>query len=236
LTRTRNWWTRAIPAAAPPANPAAPTAAATNHSIMSVLINFKICDNAKECSGVAVCPTGALSWDEKRKSIKIDNKKCVSCGKCVKACGVEAIKVAKNEKEYVKLKKEIAADPRKATDLFVDRYGAQPVSPMFLVAEDKFNLESLQSRKPAVVEFFNSDSVQCLLRSIPIKELVGGLEINYEKLELKTDSLLKKYKISKLPALLFFRDGKLVDMIEGYYDKDRKSELAKLVDKITNKL
>lgn len=30
---------------------------------MPVLINFKICDNAKDCSGIAVCPTGALSWE-----------------------------------------------------------------------------------------------------------------------------------------------------------------------------
>ena len=36
---------------------------------MSVLINFKICDNAKECSGVEVCPTEALSWNEKKKNI-----------------------------------------------------------------------------------------------------------------------------------------------------------------------
>ena len=24
--------------------------------VMSVIINFKICDNAKECNGIAVCP------------------------------------------------------------------------------------------------------------------------------------------------------------------------------------
>ena len=40
---------------------------------MSVLINFKICDNAKECGGIEVCPTGALSWDEENETIKIDN-------------------------------------------------------------------------------------------------------------------------------------------------------------------
>ena len=41
---------------------------------MSVLINFKICDNAKECGGIEVCPTGALSWDEENETIKIDNE------------------------------------------------------------------------------------------------------------------------------------------------------------------
>ena len=47
---------------------------------MSVLINFKICDNAKECSGIAVCPTGALSWNEEENKIEIDNTRCVACG------------------------------------------------------------------------------------------------------------------------------------------------------------
>ena len=53
---------------------------------MAVLINFKICDNAKECGGIAVCPTGALSYDDEKESIVIDNDpnvKYVSlCPKC----------------------------------------------------------------------------------------------------------------------------------------------------------
>ena len=36
---------------------------------MAVLINFKICDNAKECNGIEVCPTGALSWDKKNQNL-----------------------------------------------------------------------------------------------------------------------------------------------------------------------
>ena len=87
---------------------------------MPVLINWKICDNAKECNGIAVCPTGALFWDEKKKSIGIDNSKCVNCGKCEESCKVEAIHVAKNEEEYKKIKEQIDADPRKRSDLFID--------------------------------------------------------------------------------------------------------------------
>lgn len=37
---------------------------------MAVLVNFKICDNAKECGGIEVCPTGALSWDEENETKK----------------------------------------------------------------------------------------------------------------------------------------------------------------------
>lgn len=33
---------------------------------MSVLINFKICDNDKACSGMAVCPKKVFSWNEEK--------------------------------------------------------------------------------------------------------------------------------------------------------------------------
>ena len=70
---------------------------------MSVLINFKICDNAEECNGIAVCPTGTLSWNKKKKRIVVNNKKCISCGKCKKPCEVGPKQVAntkqKNEKK-----------------------------------------------------------------------------------------------------------------------------------------
>ena len=94
---------------------------------MAVLINFKICDNAKECGGIEVCKTGALSWDEKKQKIKIDNTKCVSCGRCMKMCPVQAIFVAKNAEEYAKIDKEIKKDKRKISDLFIDKYGAAPL-------------------------------------------------------------------------------------------------------------
>ena len=51
---------------------------------MSVLVNFKICDNAKECGGVEVCPVGAFSWNDEEETIVLDNEKCISCGLCEK--------------------------------------------------------------------------------------------------------------------------------------------------------
>ncbi len=98
---------------------------------MPVLVNFKICDNAKECGGLAVCPTGALTYDEKEKTLLIDNNKCISCGKCEKECPIGAISVAKTKEEYEKIKNEIDNDTRNIKDLFVDRYGATPFLTFF---------------------------------------------------------------------------------------------------------
>jgi NAD-dependent dihydropyrimidine dehydrogenase PreA subunit len=195
---------------------------------MPVLINFKICDNAKECSGIEVCPTGALSWDESKNTIRIDNNKCTSCGLCEDACMVGAIKVAKNEEEYERLKKEIDEDPRKVSDLFIDRYGAQTVHPAFEVPEGKFQVEVLGSHKLVALELFNDDSIMCLLYSIPIKKLFEGIDVKYRRMEADS-SLLKEYGIKELPALLFFRDGKLVGKIEGYYDITREGELVQKI-------
>jgi NAD-dependent dihydropyrimidine dehydrogenase PreA subunit len=198
---------------------------------MPVLINFKICDNAKECNGVAVCPTGALTWNEKKKSIKIDNEKCISCGKCEKACMVDAIFVAKNGKEYQKIEKEIKNDPRKDSDLFIDRYGAQSIYPAFLINENRFQTEVLESERLVMAELFENDSAMCLLKSIPIKELLSGYAIKYRKVEMGKE-LTKKLKIKKLPALLFFEKGKLLGKIEGYYDNKQKSELQRKIKAI----
>lgn len=195
---------------------------------MPVLINFKICDNAKECNGIAACPTGALSWNKIKKEIKVDNTKCVSCGKC-EVCGVGAIHVARNQEEYDKIKKEIDSDPRKLEDLFIDRYGASPINLPFLIEDKHFQIEVAESSKLTVAEIFKEDSIECLLKSIPIKDLFRGIDIKYRKVNAKNEELLNKYKIEKLPTLIFFKEGKLLGKVEGYYDNKKKEGLIKKI-------
>ena len=204
---------------------------------MPVLINFKICDKVEDCGGIEVCPTGAFYWDKKNKTIAIDNSKCVSCGTCEKACPVGAIRFAKNDEEYKKIKKEIDEDSRRISDLFVDRYGAQPLSSTFLVPEDKFNIYVLESSKPTAVELFSKESIDCLIKSIPIRELFRGIDIKYIKTEVsKGSSLLKKYSINSLPSLLIFSDGRVIGKIEGYYNIANKNEIMKKINKILSKI
>ncbi len=192
--------------------------------MMNVLINTKICDNVQECGGISACPNKAIYWDKKSKSIKIENSKCANCGLCENACPVEAIRVAKNEKEYNQIKKEIKEDNRTISDLFVDRYGAMPIGTDFLVLKEGFKSFE-NSDNLAVLELFNKNSIQCLLRSIPISELFYKSNLRYGKLEVQNNLLLNKFDVKNLPCLLFFKDGKLIGKIEGYFDESKKEEI-----------
>ena len=199
---------------------------------MPVLINFKICDNAEECGGIATCRTGALTWDSKKKSIKIDNDKCISCGLCERSCEVGAIKVAKSENEYKKLKAETDKDPRQIADLYVDRYGAQPVLPMFLLGEKDFHQVVEMYPRISVVEIFNGNSINCLLRSIPIKDLLKDKQFKYSKVNDMNGVFEKRFELHDLPALLFFDNGKLIGKIEGYFENKDKDNLTAKINKI----
>ena len=198
---------------------------------MAVLINFKICDNAKECGGIEVCPTGALSYNEENETIKIDNEKCISCGACERMCPIGAIKVARTKEEYDKVKEEIDKDPRTVKDLFVDRYGATPLSEFFMINEDE--LDNKLSDGICLVECYEDDSIQCLLKSIPIKDITVDMPSNtmFYKVE-SNDSLKEKYSINELPSLLIFKDKNFLGKIDGYYTVDNKEEFINKIKEI----
>lgn len=202
---------------------------------MAVLVNFKICDNAKECGGVAVCPTGALSYDDEKQTIVIDNDKCISCGLCEKECPIGAIMVARTDEEYKQIKEEINNDPRTTKDLFVDRYGAAPLSEFFMIdpsdLDDKANNDCI-----TLIECYNDDSIQCLLKSIPIKELTKDLpkDTLFYKVE-ADEKVIDKYELNELPSLLIFGKSNLLGKIEGYYTSDDKDNLKEKLNDIAKK-
>ncbi len=204
---------------------------------MAVLINFKICDNDKACSGMSACPQGVFQWDSEKNTLVIDNDKCISCGICEKACMVSAIKVARTKEEYEKIKKEYDKDPRTINDLLVDRYGATPIDKAMIGSEEEIKLKLLEAQRPFIVELYNEDSIMCLLKSIPMKKIADAFdsETRYRKIEVTSDTLLKEYNIKELPCLLFFKNKKFLGKIEGYIDEDNKEKLINEIQALKNK-
>ena len=204
---------------------------------MAVLINFKICDNDKACSGMSACPNNVFSWDEENKTLLIDNSKCVSCGLCEKACMVSAIRVAKNQEEYNKIQKEFDEDKRTINDLLVERYGGKPIDPAMIGKEKEIVLKLNEAKRPLIVELFNEDSIMCLLKSIPIKKIANLFDENtrYRKIEVTSNEILEQYGIKELPALLFFKEGNFLGKFEGYVDENDENMLVDEIKRILNK-
>jgi len=204
---------------------------------MSILINFKICDNSDECEGPKLCPVKALTWDNKKKTLKIDNTKCISCTRCARSCPVGAIHVARTEAEYKKIKKEIDKDPRKISDLFVDKYGAQILDTSTIIKNDKvFKTKITKTNKLIICEFFDPSMAQCLIRSIPIKELFKHIDMLFYKVDVSNmKDLMNIYDVKKIPSLLFFKNEKLIGKIQGFYDIDHKKDLQDKIQKMLKK-
>ena len=56
----------------------------------SLIVNKMRCPQNHACPSVKVCPVGALSQN-KFEAPKVDDSKCIKCGKCVKFCPMKAL-------------------------------------------------------------------------------------------------------------------------------------------------
>lgn len=193
-----------------------------------VVINRNICDNAPECSGIEVCPTGALYWDEEAESIAYDQKKCCDCGSCADpdagGCPVGAILWGKDDDDYQQKIKIVEDETMTLEQLEVDRYGAAPMSPVADYDQIKDRLLDPNAGY-FLIEFFNDNSINCLVHSIKIEELfeLFGTEVQYSKVEIDDISdYSSEYGLEELPALAIFRSGQFLGIVNGYYENSEE--------------
>ncbi|MBU3956700.1 4Fe-4S binding protein [Patescibacteria group bacterium] len=194
---------------------------------MPGVINYKICDLARECGGFDVCPTGAFFWNKKTKRPDIDNSKCISCGVCVRECPVDAIIIVQTEKELKKVLEDIKNDPRSEKDLWRERLSCQPgrTPPLAkVIAPKNFSKEVLKTRETIALDVWSEETLDCRYHSLLWDNLGVSDKVKFKKLDGgKYPKLAKKLGVTKLPTLLFFQDGKEIGRKEDYiYSKDKK--------------
>ncbi len=203
---------------------------------MSVLINKKRCDNADACSCIEGCPTKAFYWDPEKETIAVDNNLCINCRNCMISCEAGAVKVARDEEEYQKIKTEYDEDIMTVEELFQDRYGATLIAEKY--ALDLVDLKDVveNSNKILLVEFYNEEEAKCLINSIPVKEIIDSISypVSYRKVNISDIRDLKEYEIKELPALLIIENGKVIYKWEQFVNINEKEILLKNIKETVN--
>lgn len=208
---------------------------------MPILINFNICDNSPECSGLVVCDFGAIYWDEnelnalgQKGTLCCDNTKCVACRKCVgdEGCPVGAIVFSDSEDELESKKREAIIDPNIVGSLFVERYGAEPIDKDNVISMDELQTLLLNNKGTMIVEEFADSSIQCLISSIPAETIINQvcsiLRVNNVKYYKCDVSESDDYALN-LPVLKIYSQEELVAQVDGYYNDEQKTDLIEVL-------
>jgi NAD-dependent dihydropyrimidine dehydrogenase PreA subunit len=199
---------------------------------MPIIINHNLCDEAPECGGIEVCPTGAFYYDKKRKRVAIDHSKCNECLKCTlpDACPVGCILYARDKKEEARIQKILNQNPRTTKWLWQERYGCQPgKTPPKAKILNKTNTNNiLKQRGYKLIDIWHYDYLDCRAHSVLFKELLKGIKegINIYKLDAKKyPKFAKILKVNKFPTLLLYNDKKEIWRFEGLMKDKQKKEL-----------
>jgi thioredoxin 1 len=109
-----------------------------------------------------------------------------------------------------------------------------PDDPRLLkLTKANFRSEVLEARQPVLVDFWAAWCGPCRMVAPIVSELAGEFDGRAKVGKVDVDvetALAEEYKISAIPALLIFKDGKVVDQVIGAASKaELKARLERFV-------
>ena len=108
---------------------------------------------------------------------------------------------------------------------------------MLTLDADNFEREVLQSEQPVLVDFWADWCPPCKAIGPVIEEVATEFEgiARVGKVDVdENESLAERYAISSIPTLLFFRNGEVVDRVQGVVPKsDLTAKLTALSERTT---
>ncbi len=101
-----------------------------------------------------------------------------------------------------------------------------------VVTDDSFEQEVLKSDTPVVVDFWAPWCGPCKMIAPILEEIANEYDGKIKVAKVDVDNhtrMASQYKVMSIPALFFFKDGKLVDQVVGALPK---AQLTSRVQKV----